>query len=117
MKTLIVYFSRTGENSVNGEIEIITKGFTEVVAEKIAKKFQAKIDKKLEEHPQVLGVRPVDFKVTDLEDPNNYELSEFLGTEEDCNKFIEKHPEHDFISKIPYLYEGGKYRVTYWKKV
>jgi len=38
MKTLIVYFSRTGENSVNGEIEIITKGFTEVVAEKIAKK-------------------------------------------------------------------------------
>ena len=35
MKTLIVYFSRTGENSVNGEIEIITKGFTEVVAERV----------------------------------------------------------------------------------
>ena len=36
MKTLIVYFSRTGENSVNGEMQIITKGFTEIVAEKIA---------------------------------------------------------------------------------
>ena len=38
MKTLVVYFSRTGENSVNGEMEIITKGFTEIIAEKIAKK-------------------------------------------------------------------------------
>ena len=38
MKTLIVYFSRTGENSVNGEMEIITKGFTETLAEKIAQK-------------------------------------------------------------------------------
>ena len=37
MKTLIVYFSRTGENSVNGKIEIIKKGYTEIVAEKIAK--------------------------------------------------------------------------------
>ena len=37
MKTLIVYFSRTGENSVNGEMEYISKGFTEIVAEKIAK--------------------------------------------------------------------------------
>lgn len=37
MKTLIVYFSRTGENSVNGQIEIIKKGYTEIVAEKIAK--------------------------------------------------------------------------------
>lgn len=36
MKTLIVYFSRTGENSVNGEMEYISKGFTEIVAEKIA---------------------------------------------------------------------------------
>ena len=38
MKTLIVYFSRVGENSVNGEMEVITKGFTEIVAEKIASK-------------------------------------------------------------------------------
>ena len=37
MKTLIVYFSRTGENSVNGEMEYISKGFTEILAEKIAK--------------------------------------------------------------------------------
>lgn len=38
MKALIVYFSRTGENSVNGEMQIITKGFTETLAEKIAAK-------------------------------------------------------------------------------
>ena len=37
MKKLIVYFSRTGENSVNGEIEIIEKGYTEIIAEKIQK--------------------------------------------------------------------------------
>ena len=36
MKTLVVYFSRVGENSVNGNIEIIKKGFTEILAEKIA---------------------------------------------------------------------------------
>lgn len=36
MKILIAYFSRTGENSVNGEKEYISKGFTEIVAEKIA---------------------------------------------------------------------------------
>ena len=37
MNILIAYFSRTGENSVNGEMEYISKGFTEIVAEKIAK--------------------------------------------------------------------------------
>ena len=37
MKKLIVYFSRIGENSVNGEIEVIEKGYTEIIAEKIAK--------------------------------------------------------------------------------
>ena len=36
MKQLVVYFSRIGENSVNGQIEIIEKGFTEVLAEKIS---------------------------------------------------------------------------------
>lgn len=45
MKTLVVYFSRIGENSVNGEVEIITKGFTEVVAEKIALKTGATLYK------------------------------------------------------------------------
>ena len=43
MRTLVVYFSRTGENSVNGELEIITKGFTEVIAEKIAQKTGARL--------------------------------------------------------------------------
>lgn len=37
MRALIVYFSRTGENSVNGHIEVIEKGYTEIIAEKIAK--------------------------------------------------------------------------------
>ena len=36
MKALVVYFSRVGENSVNGRIEIINKGFTEILAEKSA---------------------------------------------------------------------------------
>lgn len=34
MKKLVVYFSRTGENSVNGAIEVIEKGCTEILAEK-----------------------------------------------------------------------------------
>ena len=37
MKKIVVYFSRVGENSVNGRVEIIAKGFTEILAEKIAK--------------------------------------------------------------------------------
>ena len=41
MKTLVVYFSRVGENSVNGNLEVITKGFTEILAEKIAAKTNA----------------------------------------------------------------------------
>lgn len=86
-------------------------------AEKIAKKFQAKMDKKLDEHPQVLGMRIVDFQVSDPNDTNNYEFSEFVGSEQECLKFMENYPEHDYISKIPYLYEGSKYRITYWKKV
>ena len=86
-------------------------------AQKIAKKFMAKIDKKLDENPQVLGVRPVEYQVSDPNDPNKYELSEFVGSEQECLKFMEKHPEHDYISKVPYLYECAKYRITYWKKV
>jgi len=38
MKPLIVYFSRAGENVVFGDTEIIEKGFTEIVAEKIHQK-------------------------------------------------------------------------------
>ena len=45
MKSLVVYFSRTGENSVNGKIEIIEKGYTEIIAQKIAKKLDAHIFK------------------------------------------------------------------------
>jgi len=45
MKSLVVYFSRAGENSVNGNIEIITKGYTEIVAQKIAKKTDSHIFK------------------------------------------------------------------------
>ena len=86
-------------------------------AEKIAKKFQAKMDKKLDEHPQVFGMRFVDFQVSDPNDTNKYEFSEFVGSEQECLKFMENNPEHDYISKIPYLYEGSKYRITYWKKV
>ena len=36
MKQLVVYFSRVGENMVQGDLEIIKKGFTEIVAEKIS---------------------------------------------------------------------------------
>ena len=37
MATLVVFFSHTGENIVDGEREIIEKGFTKTVAEKIQK--------------------------------------------------------------------------------
>ena len=37
MATLVVFFSHTGENIVGGEREIIEKGFTKTVAEKIHK--------------------------------------------------------------------------------
>ena len=36
MKALVVYFSRIGENSVNGQTQVIKKGFTEILAEKIS---------------------------------------------------------------------------------
>jgi len=45
MKSLVVYFSRAGENSVNGKIEIIEKGYTEIVAQKLAKKTESHIFK------------------------------------------------------------------------
>lgn len=37
MKCLVAYFSRTGENMMNGTITVIEKGNTEIVAEKIQK--------------------------------------------------------------------------------
>ena len=51
MKKLVVYFSRTGENSVNGEMEYISKGFTEIVAEKIAKLVDGELFKLLPVDP------------------------------------------------------------------
>ncbi len=45
MKTLVVYFSRVGENSVNGEVSIIEKGFTETLAENIASRTGADLFK------------------------------------------------------------------------
>ena len=51
MKKLIVYFSRTGENSVNGDLEYISKGFTEIIAEKIAKQTGAELFKLLPLEP------------------------------------------------------------------
>ena len=45
MKSLVVYFSRAGENSVNGKIEVIEKGYTEIVAKKISKKTDSHIFK------------------------------------------------------------------------
>ncbi|MDD6418638.1 MAG: hypothetical protein PUF66_00565 [Clostridium sp.] len=37
MKSLVVYFSHTGENYMNGAIRNITKGNTEIVDEEISK--------------------------------------------------------------------------------
>ena len=51
MKKIVVYFSRTGENSVNGEMEYISKGFTEIVAEKIASFTGAELYKLMPENP------------------------------------------------------------------
>ena len=77
MKTLVVYFSRVGENSVNGEIEIITKGFTEIVAEKIAKQVGADLFKIEPENPY----------------PTNYE---------ECVK--RSRIEDQYNEKVPYLH-------------
>ena len=77
MKTLIVYFSRTGENSVNGEMEIITKGFTEIVAEKIAAKTGGELFKLEPEIPY----------------PTNYE---------ECVK--RSRIEDQYNEKVPYLH-------------
>ena len=41
MKQLVVYFSRVGENSVNGQTQVIKKGFTEILAEKISQEKSA----------------------------------------------------------------------------
>jgi hypothetical protein len=92
------------------------QAFRAAEAERKARKYLNKIDKKLESNPQVIGVRPVEYKVTDPNDPNTYDFCEFVGTEEEVNSFMNKHPEYDFVGNAPYLYEGEKFRITYWKK-
>ena len=77
MKTLVVYFSRTGENSVNGELEIITKGFTETLAEKISAKTSGELFKLEPENPY----------------PTNYE---------ECVK--RSRIEDQYNEKVPYLH-------------
>lgn len=51
MKTLVAYFSHTGENLQNNEIVVLEKGNTEVVAEKIAKLCDADLYRIEEEEP------------------------------------------------------------------
>ena len=54
MKTLIAYFSHTGENYFGGQIRNITKGNTAVVAETIAKILNGEFgEDKLDKQPQV----------------------------------------------------------------
>jgi len=45
MKNLVIYYSRAGENYVNGKIRSIAKGNTEVVAEFLQKNFDADLFK------------------------------------------------------------------------
>ena len=51
MKTLVVYFSRIGENSVDGQTQVIEKGFTEILAEKISQAKNAPMFKIEPEEP------------------------------------------------------------------
>ncbi|MBQ6560478.1 MAG: hypothetical protein IJL85_06585 [Erysipelotrichaceae bacterium] len=51
MKTLVAYFSHIGENLQDNEIVVLTKGNTEVVAEKIAELTKADLYKIEEEEP------------------------------------------------------------------
>ena len=51
MKTLVAYFSHIGENLQNNEIVVLTKGNTEVVAEKIAQLTKADLYKIEEDEP------------------------------------------------------------------
>lgn len=48
--TVIIYFSRKNENFLNGQITPLTKGNTEILAEKIGQQLQAPI---FEIRPQI----------------------------------------------------------------
>ena len=78
MATLVVYFSHTGENIVDGEREIIEKGFTEIVAEKIHKITGGAL----------VGLKPVE------EYPFGYE---------ECNRRARKEYEENLLPEIANL--------------
>jgi len=85
MKKLIVYFSRTGENSVNGEMEYISKGFTEIVAEKIAAKTGAELYKLLPENPYPANYEECVAR-SRQEDASNAEVP-FLNPKENLDEY------------------------------
>ena len=85
MKKLVVYFSRTGENRVNGEMEYISKGFTEVVAEKIAAKVGADMFKLLPEDPYPANYEEC-VKRSRKEDAENAEVP-FLNAPENLDEY------------------------------
>ena len=91
MKSLIVYFSRTGENSVEGAIENIEKGFTEIVAEKIAQYTGGEL-----------------YKLEPLEPyPVNYELCVKRAVEEhQNNKDVEFKNPKDNLDDYDVIYLG-----------
>ena len=85
MKKLVVYFSRTGENSVNGEMEYISKGFTEVIAEKIANKTGAELFKLLPIEPYPANYEECVAR-SRREDAENAEVP-FLNPKENLDEY------------------------------
>ena len=81
MNKLIVYFSRVGENSVNGEIEVIEKGYTEIVAEKIAKYTEAELWKLEPEEPY-----PFDYNEC-VKRANNEGWVKYLNKKESLDEY------------------------------
>jgi len=75
MGILVAYFSRTGENSVGGKIEIIEKGYTEIVAEKIAAYTGGKLFKM---EPKVAYPFKYDECVKRAKEEAKVELSNYL---------------------------------------
>lgn len=51
MKNLVVYFSRVGETLVDGQVKFVEKGYTEILAEKIAKQIECDVFKLELEEP------------------------------------------------------------------
>jgi len=85
MKALVVYFSYAGENNVNGNIEIINKGFTEIVAEKIAKYMNADIFKLIPVNAYSSKYEEVIMRAKD-EYENNHEV-EFINPKDNLDKY------------------------------